>query len=136
MIDIVRRDDYEREFYDKPADIFETTIGEYCLVDPTRVFMRPALEAYRRTDGVFRRVRTSADAIFFSKCGFVLDVRTAEITVRPCGRATIEEKLFKFRRSLEQAEKRRDESETEVTGLRKAIAGLEDRLTAQQADDE
>jgi hypothetical protein len=136
VIDVIRSGDYEQEFYDKPSDLYETTIREYCVLDPTRTHMRPSLEAYRRTNGVFRRVRTSADELFFSECGFVLDVRTPEITVNPCGRATIEEKLFQLRRKLSQAEQRRDEGEADVAGLKNAIAGLEERLASRQADDD
>lgn len=134
-IDVLRSGNHH-EYFDKPNELCETSIREYCLIDSTRTFMRPSLEAHRRTQGVFRRVRTSADEVFFSVCGFALEARTSEAWVRSCGQAVIEEKLFKFQHCLTQAEKRRDQSETEVAGLRKAIAGLEERLASRQAEDD
>lgn len=99
LIDVITPEcDTESEFYDKPDWLLQTSISEYCLLDPTNEVMRPYLNAARKnlTDG-WDRLKTCSHGTFFSRCGFRIDANLPAPKVSPCGPARIEEKLVACR---------------------------------------
>lgn len=93
---------YEPEFYDKPDALFQSSTTEYVLIDPSGEFMRPSLHVLRKRDDWFQPARSAKDGVFFSWCGFRLDVRAGEVTVSRSGRPWVEEELLKCRKVFEK----------------------------------
>jgi hypothetical protein len=128
IIDVVCRDGWEEEFYDKPDALALAGVHEYCLWDPSAEVLRPPLQAARLSESAFRPVRTCNQGTFFSDAGFRLTVRGADFTVTPCGRASVEEELFTCRRLLDAALRRADREQNEVDGLTAKVTRLQAKL--------
>lgn len=127
LIDVITPGcDTESEFYDKPDMLLQTSVSEYCILDPTSEVMRPCLMAHRKnlTDG-WDRLKSSSRGVFFSQCGFRLDVRGTAATVSPCGPPGIEQKLFACRGIREQLMLEAREPDV---GLDEQIRKLETKL--------
>jgi hypothetical protein len=99
VIDILG-EDIEAEFYDKPDSLFQSSTTEYVLFDPSGELMRPSLQVLCKRDDSLEQVRSARYGVFFSWCGFRLDVRGAEFTVSRSGRPWVEEDLLKCRKAF------------------------------------
>jgi hypothetical protein len=128
IIDVIRRDDWEEEFYDKPDILYQSGVYEYCLWDPTAERLRPPLHALRRRDSGYRNTRTSTKGVFFSTTGFRLDIDGADFTVSRCSQACEEEELFIAERLLDAALKRAEQERSAVDSLTAKVERLRAEL--------
>ncbi|MEO2092374.1 MAG: hypothetical protein ABGY75_23220 [Gemmataceae bacterium] len=101
VIDVID-DGCETEFYDKPDALWFSSTCEYVLFDPSGELMRPSLHVVRKRDDWFQPARSAKDGVFFSTCGFRLDVRGPEFSISPSGRPRVEEELLKCRKTFEK----------------------------------
>ena len=133
VIDVVDRQGFEEEYYDKPDDLLLTSVCDYCLIDPTATVMLPQLYAAHRRDGGGWRIIPSSDGVFFTSAGFRLDVDGSAVRLRPCGPVRIEEKLYRYRKSLGRAINRAVDQATAVNHLQEKVRRLEHELAAVSA---
>jgi hypothetical protein len=127
VFDIIRKEDYEEEFYDKPDILLQAGVSEYCLWDPTARWLRPPFQAWRIRESALRPVRTCSRGVFFSIAGFRLEARGTEVELTPCGEHRVEEELFTCQRLLDEARSRAAGEEGRIDGLFAKV----DRLRAQ-----
>ena len=125
VIDVVGRKDFEEEFYDKPDDLLLTSVLDYCLFDPSAIFLRPQLYAARKRNGGDWILRASTDGVFFSSTGFRLDIDGPDVQLRPSGTARVEEDLHRCRKLLA-----RTSNEQAADGLRRKVYWIEEKLAA------
>jgi hypothetical protein len=124
IIDIIRQDSWEEEFYDKPDILCLAGMYEYCLWDPTAERLRPPLDAVRRRDSGYRKTRTAASGVFFSATGFRLDVEGSNFTIGSCSQTYEEEELFIAERLLDAALKRAEQGRSAVESLTAKVERL------------
>jgi hypothetical protein len=130
-INVVTHESIETDWYDRPEDLDTAGLYEYCLFDPTGSFMRPRLQALRKSDGSWRRVRSCRHGLFFSSGRFVLDCRGREPRVRPSGASYHEEELLTVR-----IERSRTTDSEQVARLDERIRQLEYRIANPRERDE
>lgn len=123
VFDIIRREDNEAEFYDKPDLLVTAPVSEYCLIDPTREVMRPPLNAARKHDGGYVRVRSCADNVLFSSAGVRLELSGTEVVLTRCDHPRIAEQIHELSKH-----RSRLTDQTAIAGLERRIAELETKL--------
>lgn len=128
VFDVIRREDCEEEFYDKPDTLCLAGVYEYCLWDPSAEQMRPAFQAFRRRESALRLVPTSLRGVFFSAVGFRMVVRDATVELTPSGDPRTEEELFTCQRLLEEALSRASRNQAAIDGLTAKVSRLQVRL--------
>ncbi|HVL13506.1 MAG TPA: hypothetical protein VM529_13145 [Gemmata sp.] len=129
VIDVVRKDDIEAEFYDKPDLLIQSGVYEYCLRDPTAEALRPPFQAWRLRESALRPIATCSRGVLFSGAGFRMDVRGWEIELSPCGEPRVEEELFTCQRLLDEARGRGQREQGAIDGLTAKVESLRAQLT-------
>ncbi|MBA4062827.1 MAG: hypothetical protein C0501_03810 [Isosphaera sp.] len=117
VFEVITKDGWEEEYYDKPDLLMNAGVREYYLYDPTAEAMRPPFQAWRLRKGVYRPFWTTCDGVAFSDLGFRLEFVGPDPRVSPCGPAELEEDLFDAERHLGEAVERADRERRAVEGL-------------------
>lgn len=115
-------------FFDVVDDLAAARVAEIVLWDPTGECMVPTLDAWRLSQGVYRRARTASRGVFFSTAGFCLDTRAGGPTVRAAGDPRIEEELFACEHHLSVARVRASAETATVDGLTAKVNRLRAQL--------
>jgi len=134
VIDVVTKDDYETEFYDKPDTLVLSCVDEYCIFDPTAEVLRPPFQAYRKVEAVWQIRRSTKHGVFFSVCRFRLEVSGTFLAVSECGCPMDEEDLFDCQNRLEFALARKEPNQKEIVGLTTKIKRLEARILGERKE--
>jgi hypothetical protein len=130
-INVVDHESFETDWYVRPGQLDTSGLYEYCLFDPTGAFMRPRLQALRKSDGGWKRVQSCRHGLFFSSGRFAFDCRGREPRIRPSGASYHEEQLLTTR-----IERSRANDAEQVAQLDERIRLLEYRIANPREPDD